>query len=150
MKCLSKRINQKGFLALTYNPEILQILFKFILCSQTSIRQITFFIIPLFQSTIIKQFQIILNDKRNNIIVQTFLEHNQSSDTTVTISLCQVWDKNFINTCSVVKSKKPYLIYINNCLHSSRSIPSYNSKLGNPLFTISLDFTHICRQENLL
>ena len=41
--------------------------------------------IPFFQSTIIEQFQIILDNKRNNIVFQALLEHNQSAYTTITI-----------------------------------------------------------------
>ena len=53
--------------------------------SRTSIRQITFFMAPFLQSAVIKHFQIILNNKRNNIIVQALFEHNQSADTAVVI-----------------------------------------------------------------
>ena len=58
------------------NSKIIQIRLILILCGQTGICQIAFFIVPFFQSTIIEHFQIILDDKRNDIIFQTFLEHN--------------------------------------------------------------------------
>ena len=58
------------------NSKIIQIRLILILCGQTDICQITFFIVPFFQSTIIEHLQIILDDKRNDIIFQTFLEHN--------------------------------------------------------------------------
>ncbi len=58
------------------NSKIIQIRLILILCGQTGICQITFFIVPFFQSTIIEHLQIILDDKRNDIIFQTFLEHN--------------------------------------------------------------------------
>lgn len=45
----------------------------------------TLFIVPFFQSSIIKHFQIILDNEWNNIIFQAFLEHNQSSHTTIAI-----------------------------------------------------------------
>ena len=58
------------------NSKIIQIRLILILCCQTDICQIAFFIVPFFQSTIIEHLQIILDDKRNDIIFQTFLEHN--------------------------------------------------------------------------
>ena len=58
------------------NSKIIQIRLILILCGQTGICQITFFFVPFFQSTIIEHLQIILDDKRNDIIFQTFLEHN--------------------------------------------------------------------------
>ena len=67
------------------NPEIVQICFIFILCGQTGISQITLFIIPFFQSSVIEHLQIILYDEWNNIIFQAFFEHNQSSYTTVAV-----------------------------------------------------------------
>lgn len=70
---------------LIYNPKIIQICFIFVLCGQTGIRQIAFFIVPFFQSSIIEHLQIVLNDKRNNIIFQALLEHNQSAYTTIPI-----------------------------------------------------------------
>ena len=77
------------------DPEIIQIRLIFILSSQAGIRQIALFIVPFFQAAIVKHLQIIFNDKWNDIIFQTLLEHNQSSHTPIAISLCQVWDKSF-------------------------------------------------------
>ena len=70
---------------LIFNPKIIQICFIFILCCQTGICQITFFVVPFLQSTVIEHFQIVLNNKWNNIVFQTLLEHNQSSHTTITV-----------------------------------------------------------------
>ena len=58
---------------LIFNPKIIQIRLILILCCQTGIGQITFFVVPFLQSTIIEHLQIILDDKRNDIIFQTFL-----------------------------------------------------------------------------
>ena len=52
---------------LIFNPKIIQIRLILILCCQTGIGQITFFVVPFLQSTIIEQLQIILNNERNNI-----------------------------------------------------------------------------------
>ena len=73
------------FYLLIPDPKIIHIRFILILCCQTGIGQITFFIVPFLQSTVIEHFQIILNDKRNNIVFQTLLKHNQSAHTPITI-----------------------------------------------------------------
>ena len=56
-----------------------------ILCGKTRIHQVPLLMIPLFQSSVIEHFQMILNDEWNNIVFQTFLEHNQSAHTTIPI-----------------------------------------------------------------
>ena len=47
--------------------------------------QITFLIVPLFQSTVVEHLQIVLDNERHDIIFQTFLKHNQSAYTAVSI-----------------------------------------------------------------
>ena len=54
--------------------KIFKICFIPVLCSKACICQITFFNIPLFQSTIIKHLQIIFNNEWNNIIFQAFFK----------------------------------------------------------------------------
>ena len=73
------------FYLLIPDPKIIHIRFILILCCQTGIGQITFFIVPFLQSTVIEHFQIIVNDKRNNIVFQTLLKHNQSAHTPVAV-----------------------------------------------------------------
>ena len=70
---------------LVRNPKIIQICFVFILCRQAGICQIAFLVVPFFQSSIVEQLQIILNDEWNNIIFQTLFEHNQSSNTAIAV-----------------------------------------------------------------
>ena len=59
------------------NPKIIQIPLIFILCCQIHICQISFFIAPFFRSTIIENFQIILDDEWNDIMIQALRKHNQ-------------------------------------------------------------------------
>src|SRR5699024_6416002 len=80
-----KLFSSKESSYLIWDSEIVQIRLISILCGQASICQIPFFIVPLFQSAIIEQFQIILNDKRNNIIFQAFFKHNQSTHSPIAI-----------------------------------------------------------------
>ena len=67
------------------NSKIIQICLILILCGQTGICQITFLIVPLFQSTVVEHLQIVLDNERHDIIFQTFLKHNQSAYTAVSI-----------------------------------------------------------------
>lgn len=67
------------------NPKIIQILLILVLRSQAGICQIAFFVVPFLQSTIIEHFQIVLNDKWNDIVFQTLLKNNQSAHTPITI-----------------------------------------------------------------
>ncbi len=85
LKCKSCPLALHFESLLICNPKIIQIRFIFILRCQASICQITFPIIPFFQPTVIEHLQIIFNDERNDIIFQTFLKHNQTSYTTVTV-----------------------------------------------------------------
>ena len=78
-------ISHYPLLLLIRNPKIIQICFIFILCCQTGICQISFFVVPFLQSTIIEHLQIVLNDERNNIVFQALLKHDQSAHTTVSI-----------------------------------------------------------------
>ena len=70
---------------LKIDSEIFQILFKPILRGKAGVAEIAFFICPLVQSSVIKQLQIIVDDKRHDIVAQTFLEQNQPSDSAVSV-----------------------------------------------------------------
>ena len=48
---------------------------------QAGIGQIALFVVPFLQSTVIEHLQIVLNDERNDIVFQAFLEHKQSAYT---------------------------------------------------------------------
>ena len=74
-----------NIILLIWDSEIIQIRLISILCSQAGIYQIAFFIVPLLQSSIVEHLQVILNNEWDDIIFQTFLEHNQPAHTTVTV-----------------------------------------------------------------
>ena len=59
---------------LIINPKIIQIRFILVLCDQAGICQIAFFVVPFLQSTVIEHLQIVLNNERNDIILQTLLK----------------------------------------------------------------------------
>ncbi len=55
------------------NSEIVQICLEAVLNSETGIYKETLFVIPFFQTSLVKQLQSILNDKRHDVVLQTFL-----------------------------------------------------------------------------
>ena len=58
---------------------------KRILTIKTSIRQPALFISPFRQAAIVKMLLAVLNDKRNDIMSQAFLQRNKPSDSSVSI-----------------------------------------------------------------
>ena len=68
-----------------FYAEILHIFSEPVLCRQAGITQITLFIFPFLQTAIIKLFYIIFYDKRYNVVAQTFLEKNQSTNTSISV-----------------------------------------------------------------
>lgn len=67
------------------NAEIVQINFESVLCGKAGIHQVSAFVVPLVQSTIVEHLQVVLNDKRYNVVFEAFLEENQSPDATVAV-----------------------------------------------------------------
>lgn len=67
------------------NAEIVQINFESVLCGKAGIHQVPVFVVPLVQSTIVEHLQVILNDKRYDVVFEAFFEENQSSDATIAI-----------------------------------------------------------------
>ena len=68
-----------------YHPKVSQQLLIYILSCQTSVCQITINVSPLFEAAIIKHLQFIGDDKGNNMIGQALLEHQQSTNSAITI-----------------------------------------------------------------
>ena len=65
--------------------EIVHIFSKPVLSCQTGVTQIFLFLFPFLQTAIIEFLYIILDDKRDNIIAQTFLEKNKSADSAISV-----------------------------------------------------------------
>ena len=65
--------------------EIIQVFLECILCRKAGVGQVAFFPIPFLQSTVIEHFYTVLNNKRHNIVFQTFLEQDQPSDSSVAV-----------------------------------------------------------------
>ena len=68
-----------------FYTEIVHIFSEPVLCRQAGITQITLFIFPLLQASVIKLLYIILDDKWDNIISQTFLEKYKPADSAVAV-----------------------------------------------------------------
>ena len=68
-----------------FYTEILHIFSEPVLSSQAGITQITLFAFPLLQASAIELLYIILDDKRDNTVAQTFLEKDKPADTSVAV-----------------------------------------------------------------
>ena len=92
--------------ALILDSKITQIRFIFILCCQ-----ILFFIIPFFQSTVIKQFQVILNNEWNNIIFQALFKHDQPTYTPISVLKWVYSFKLYMKIQNIIKFFSFFALY---------------------------------------
>lgn len=67
------------------NPKIVQVLLKLILRRQACVSQITSLPFPFLQAAIVKQLRVLVDDKRNDVVSQTFLEQNQPTNSAVAV-----------------------------------------------------------------
>ena len=58
------------FLTFIWYPEIVKICFESVLSGKAGITQITTFLFPLMQTTIIEHLQLFINDKGNNAVLE--------------------------------------------------------------------------------
>ena len=96
-------------------------LFEGILPVKTGVRQIAFFPLPFGQPPVIKQFFCVLDDERDNGVVQTLLERNQSPHSAVPVlegmdALKIVMEANNIVDADRMKS----FVCRKECIHLSR------------------------------
>ena len=66
-------------------PKIIQHRFHFILGGEAGITQKASGALPVCKATVVKQFEFFCDYKRNDIVLKTFLEHDQAANTTITI-----------------------------------------------------------------
>ena len=72
-------------LRLICNSEIVQVSLKAILGSEAGVHKEAFFVVPFFEAAVVEQFQIVLNDKRNNIMLQALFEEDQAAHTAISV-----------------------------------------------------------------
>ena len=65
--------------------EIVQILLKSVLCGQASITQVAALVLPLLQAAVVEHLDVVLDDKRHDVVPQTFFEKEQSPDSAVAV-----------------------------------------------------------------
>ena len=68
-----------------FNPKILHNSLESILSRKACVRKKASLRVPFLQTPVIEIFHIVLNNKRHNVILQTFLEHNKSANSSVTV-----------------------------------------------------------------
>ena len=56
-----------------------------VLCSQTCVGEIALHVLPFMQISVIEHLELVGNDKRNYIVVKTFLKHDESPYTPVSV-----------------------------------------------------------------
>ena len=56
-----------------------------VLCCQAGIRKVSGKGFPFVQSSIIEHLQFVRDNERNDVVVQTFLEHYQTPDSAVAV-----------------------------------------------------------------
>ena len=76
--------NKKGLFTAFY-AETVHVFSESVLSRQTGITQITLFVFSFLQTSVIKFLYIVLDDKRDNIIPQTFLEKDKPADSAVSV-----------------------------------------------------------------
>ncbi len=68
-----------------YNPKIIQISLKSILSGKADIHQEAFFAIPFFETAIVEQLQVVLNDERHDVMLQALLKEDQAAYTAIPV-----------------------------------------------------------------
>ena len=97
-----------------FDPEIVQIRLEAILRGQAGVHEIVLFAVPLLQPAIVKELQIILDDERNDVMLQTLLEQDQPTDASVPVLKRMDALKGDVERDQVFKNKKFFslLFYI--------------------------------------
>ena len=67
------------------NPKVIQVSLKAILGGEAGVHKEAFFVIPFFKTAVVEQLQIVLNDKRNNIMLQALLKEDQAAYTAISV-----------------------------------------------------------------
>ena len=103
-----------------------------VLGGQAGIRQIAGFRLPFANAAVIKHFQIVGDDKRNDIVFQTFLEQNQPADAAVSILKrmdgfklnmeIQKIAKRFPGLCVIGVQQRPHAVF--NVFGRGRLLPA--------------------------
>ena len=128
------------------------------MCGQAGICQITLFVVPFFQSTIVEHLQIILDDEWNDIIFQAFLKHNQSANTTISVPYLNISQTLFFFVWVPLKLAQinkviqrlctPPEIIMSTVNRTSTARTSFEIVNGNGLNNVSTNLTLDCISDN--
>ena len=86
------------------NSKIVQVCLKSILGGEAGVHKEAFFVVPLFESAIVKQLQVILDDERHNVVLQTLFKEDQSAYTAVSVLEGMDALKGYMESYDVLKS----------------------------------------------
>lgn len=71
--------------SLVLNSKVIKIRLVTVLRGEAGIGEVSALVVPFPQATIVEHFEIVLDDKGNNMIVTAFLEQNKMPDTSISI-----------------------------------------------------------------
>ena len=67
------------------NSKIIQISLKAVLGGEAGVHKEAFFVIPFFETTVVEQFQIVLDNEGDNIVLQALFEKDQAAYTAISV-----------------------------------------------------------------
>lgn len=68
-----------------FDSKVVEYCFIVVLSGKACVSQVLLYMFPLLQTLIVKESKFFSNDKRNNIVGKTFLEHDKSAYSSVAI-----------------------------------------------------------------
>ena len=90
-------------LLIIFDSKIIQIRLKPILSGEAGVHEEAFFVIPLFEAAVVKQFQVVLNDKRYNVVFQALFEKDQAAYTAISVLEGMDAFKSYMDGYNVLK-----------------------------------------------
>ena len=103
MACCCFNTHNFVFSYLVFNSEIIEIGFESVLSCEAGINQIGFLFVPFFQTSVIEKLQVILDDKRHNVVFEALFEKNKSANTTITVLERVYAFKSYMELNNIVK-----------------------------------------------
>ena len=110
------------------NSEIVHVFLKIILSREDCVSEIALFAVPLIKAAIREHLHSIIDDKRHDIISQTFLEHDQPTYTTVSILERMDGFKAYMESDNVIQC---FLLYCIVCFQKCTHFCRYSFRRGS-------------------
>ena len=82
---LSREVTQSKQKSLIRDSEVIHDCLELILRCQAGIQKITSFRLPLMETTVVKHFEVVGDNKRHDVVPQALLEEQEPPDTAISI-----------------------------------------------------------------